>query len=121
MDSSSLLRIKLGLRTQKKDRGLAIEQMQLWEGYWGKNGKRKGVCGPACKVSKVELQPGTCPGQLNDGEEVDAEWEFHKVEFTENQCHPGEVRRGITTLCSWMLLHYRKGSLFSCLSHGLCL
>lgn len=23
-------------RTQKKDRGLALEQTQLWEGYWGK-------------------------------------------------------------------------------------
>lgn len=41
MDSSSLLRIKLGLRTQKKDRGLALEQMQLWEGYWGKKWEKK--------------------------------------------------------------------------------
>lgn len=27
----------------------------------------------------AELQPGTCPGQLGDGEEVDAEEVVHKV------------------------------------------
>lgn len=30
-------------------------------------------------MAKVELQPDTCPGQLGDGKEVDAEWEFGKV------------------------------------------
>jgi len=31
-------------------------------------------------VAKVELQSGTCPGQLGEGEEVDAEWEVRKIE-----------------------------------------
>lgn len=53
MDSSSLLSTKLGFRTQKKESGLALEQTQLWEGYWGKKWEKKMVCEPACEVSKV--------------------------------------------------------------------
>lgn len=74
----------------------------------------------------MELQPGTCPGQLGDGEEVDAEWEVHKVEVH---------RKPESLVCAekknhhpllWGTpsephLHYWKGSLFSYLSHGLCL
>lgn len=31
-------------------------------------------------MEKVELQPGTCWGQLGDGEEADVEWKFYQVE-----------------------------------------
>lgn len=76
--SSSLLRRKLGFRAQKKDRGLARADTVVRR-ILGKEVGKGRVYGSARKVAKVELQPGTCPEQLGDGKEVDAEWEFGKV------------------------------------------
>lgn len=73
-------------------------------------------------VAKVELQPGTCPGQLGDREEVDAEWEVHKPEVYRKTAS-AEKRNPRTLLCgtpSETHLHAWKGSLFSCLSLCLC-
>lgn len=95
--SSSPLRRKLGFRTLKTDRGVARADTVMGRILRKEVGDLR-VYGSACKVTKVELQPDTCPGQMGDGEEVDAEWEVQRV--TGNLYHPGELRRGITTLFS---------------------